>query len=260
MATWSRPGFRDQKFAEGAAAVAEVVADINADVIVLTEVGDELTSRNSTLPSPDGVSTIPMSKSAPAPTRRRSSTLRYFRIPLTGVLHAIPGREGYFRELDDADSEDDTGISKGMMVNFDFNGRTFQLYGLHLASERGGNEQDQQRIAQASIIRRHSLPAINAGAFVIVAGDLNDGRNEPALRRIRGLDDIWPDLIETGDFSFFRNTDPGSRWTYEFQGERNQIDHILLGPSIRDIVNSGGIGLGSLTRRTGERLTIGRSC
>jgi hypothetical protein len=31
------------------------------------------------------------------------------------------------------------------------------------------------------------VPAINAGEFVIVAGDLNDGRGEPALRRIRGL-------------------------------------------------------------------------
>jgi endonuclease/exonuclease/phosphatase family metal-dependent hydrolase len=242
VATWSAPGFRDQKFAEGAAAVAEVVANINADVIVLTEVGDQrdVQELNAAIVG-RGVNYPHVEVCACTDTATQQHVAVLSRFPLTGVLRAIPGREGYFRELDDADSEDDTGISKGMMVNFDFNGRNFQLYGLHLASERGGNEQDQQRIAQASIIRRHSLPAINAGAFVIITGDLNDGRNEPALRRIRGLDDIWPDLIETGDFSFFRNTDPGSRWTYEFQGERNQIDHILLGPSIRDIVNSGGI-------------------
>ena len=83
-----------------------------------------------------------------------------------------------------------------------------------LASERGGNEQDQQRIAQASLVRRHSLPAINEGAFVIVAGDLNDGRGEPALRRIRGLDDIWPDLIETGEARYFSEDDVDTRWTY----------------------------------------------
>ncbi len=41
QATWAAPGFRDTKFAEAAAAVAGVVADINADVVVLTEVGDE---------------------------------------------------------------------------------------------------------------------------------------------------------------------------------------------------------------------------
>jgi endonuclease/exonuclease/phosphatase family metal-dependent hydrolase len=242
VATWVTPGFRDQKFAEGAAAVAEVVAGINADVIVLTEVGNQrdVQELNAAIAG-RGVNYPHVEVCSCTDTATQQHVAVLSKFPLTGVLRAIPGREGYFRELDDADSEDDTGISKGMLVSFDFNGRTFQLYGLHLASERGGNEQDQQRIAQASIVRRHSLPAINAGAFVIVAGDLNDGRNEPALRRIRGLDDIWPDLIETGDFSFFRNTDPGSRWTFEFQGERNQIDHILLAPSIREIVNGGGI-------------------
>src|SRR5918993_1377438 len=41
LAIWNAPGIRDQKFAEGAAAVAKVVAGIKADVLVLTEVGDE---------------------------------------------------------------------------------------------------------------------------------------------------------------------------------------------------------------------------
>jgi hypothetical protein len=41
IAQWNEPGFRDQKFAEAAAAVAKVVAGINADVMVLTEVGNE---------------------------------------------------------------------------------------------------------------------------------------------------------------------------------------------------------------------------
>ena len=76
---------------------------------------------------------------------------------------------------------------------------------------------------------------------MFIAGDLNDGRGEPALRRIRGLDDIWPDLIQTGNYEYFRDTNPGSRWTYEFQGERNQIDHIPLSPSIKGIVVGRGI-------------------
>jgi hypothetical protein len=55
------------------------------------------------------------------------------------------------------------------------------------------------------------------------------------------LDDIWPDLIQTGSFAYFKDADPGSRWTYEFQGERNQIDHILISPSIKEIAKNGGI-------------------
>jgi endonuclease/exonuclease/phosphatase family metal-dependent hydrolase len=242
LAIWAAPGFRDQKFSEGAAAVAKVVASIKADVIVLTEVGDERDVRELTAAiAAEGVNYPHLEVCACTDTATRQHVAVLSRFPLNGVLRAIPGREGYFRELDDADSEDDTGISKGILVSFEVAGRVFQLYGLHLASERGGNEQDQQRIAQASIVRRHSLPAINAGGLVIVAGDLNDGRGEPTLRRIRGLDDIWPDLIQTGDYAYFKDTDPGSRWTYEFQGERNQIDHILISASIKEIAKVGGI-------------------
>lgn len=240
--TWAAVGFRDQKFAESAAAVAKVIAGINADVMVLTEVGDQRDVQEIVAAVElQGVQYPHAEVCACTDTATSQHIAVLSKLPLNGILRALPGREGYFRELDDADSEDETGISKGMLVSFEVAGRVFQLYGLHLASERGGNEQDQQRIAQASIVRRHSLPAINAGEFVIVAGDLNDGRGEPTLRRIRGLDDIWPDLIETGNREYFRDADLSSRWTYEFQGERNQLDHILLSPSIKGIVTSKGI-------------------
>ena len=66
---------------------------------------------------------------------------------------------------------------------------------------------------------------------MIVAGDLNDRRGEPTLRRIRGLDDIWSDLIQTGLTKY--SEDEAERWTYIFQGRRQQIDHILLSQSIK---------------------------
>jgi endonuclease/exonuclease/phosphatase family metal-dependent hydrolase len=158
------------------------------------------------------------------------------KLPLDEVTTKIVGREGYFRERDDDDSQDDTGISKGMIVRFTFEGRAFRLFGLHLASEAGPADADEQRIAQASIVRHVMLPAIVEGKeLMVVAGDLNDGRGQPAIRRISGLEDIWQDLIQTGDFKYFQQ-DPASRWTYEFQGTRNQIDHILLSPSIKTLV------------------------
>ncbi len=105
------------------------------------------------------------------------------------------------------------------------------IFGVHLASERGGHEQDQQRIAQASIVRRHVVPLLNDNEHVIIAGDMNDRRGQPTIKRIRGLDDIWPDLIQTGHWSFFEVE--SSRWTYQFRGELNQIDHILVSYSLR---------------------------
>ncbi len=67
-----------------------------------------------------------------------------------------------------------------------------------------------------------------------MAGDLNDGRSQPALRRIRGLDDIQEDLLQAGAVRHFEDGEEGTRWTYEFQGVRNQIDHILVSRSILD--------------------------
>ena len=40
LQTWNQAGHRDQKFADAAAAVAKVIADIDADMIALVEVGD----------------------------------------------------------------------------------------------------------------------------------------------------------------------------------------------------------------------------
>lgn len=241
-AQWDAPGFRNQKFAEAAAAVAGVIADINADVIVLSEVGDEEdVAELKAAIAAKGVTYSHLAVCACTDTATQQHVAVLSKFPLVSVLKAIPGREGYFTEFDDADTEEETGLSKGIRVAFEFENRMFQLYGLHLASERGGNEQDQQRIAQASIVRRHYLPALNTGEHVIVAGDLNDGRGQPALRRIQGLDDIWPDLIQTGSHKYFKDEFQQTRWTYEFRGERNQIDHILISQSMKDFARPSGI-------------------
>jgi endonuclease/exonuclease/phosphatase family metal-dependent hydrolase len=241
-AQWNAPGFRDQKFAEAADAVASVVAAINADVIVLNEVGDERdVGELKTAVAAKGVGYDHVAVCACTDANTKQHVAVLSKVPLDAIIKAIPGREGYHTELDDDDSETDTGISKGIIVTFKIAGQSVHLYGVHLASERGGNEQDQQRIAQASIVRRHYLPKLNAGEHIIVAGDLNDGRGQPALRRIRGLDDIWGDLIQTGHHKYFAEADLASRWTYDFQGERNQIDHVLLSTSFTELVTRGGI-------------------
>ena len=239
--TWETPGYRDAKFAEATRRVARYIAEhAPADVLALTEVGDrrdvaELRDRLAE----QGLD-LPHVEVCDCTARRTAQHVALLsRFPLTDAVRRLPGREGYFEELDDAESEADTGISKGLAARFEAAGRTFRLYAVHFASERGGHWQDAQRIAQASILRRLTLAAINAGEHVIVAGDLNDRRGDPALRRVRGLDDIWPDLTQTGHHRYFR--DDGERWTIEFRGQREQLDHILLSRSILAAAKRGGI-------------------
>lgn len=230
---WDRPGFRDAKFEEATKAVAKMLAELDADVLALTEVGDERDVEELRQALGAEGKNYPHSAvcdCTDSTTRQHVAVLS--RVPLSDVVHSLPGREGYYMELDDPESENDTGISKGMQAVLDTESGRITLFLVHLASERNGHEQDAQRIAQASIVRRLSIPLLNDGRHVIVAGDLNDKRGEPAILRIRGLDDIWPDLIQTGHYKYFTG-DLAQRWTYEFRGVRQQIDHILLSGSIR---------------------------
>ncbi len=233
---WNQPGYRDKKFHEAAEAVARFIVKIDADVIGLEEVGDERdvgelheAVRAAGLDYPYWVA----GKSLDPVTHQNVAL--FSRYKLSELLSPIPGLEAYDTELDDPDAERWTELTKGLRVAVHGPGQTFYVYVLHLKSERGGHESDARRIAQASIVRRNYLPLLAAGKNVIVMGDLNDGRNQPAIRRIRGRDDIQPDLIQTGRADYFDFDKLDTRWTYEYMGVRGQIDHILLSTSFKHI-------------------------
>ena len=235
---WSAPGFREARFDQATAVVGEFLATLETDVLTLTEVGDadsvsalvDVIAANGT--DYDHVIVC----SCNDPTGQRVAILS--KVPFTEEQRKIPGREAYELEVDDPDEEKDTGLSKAMRVTVAVDGEPIDIYVAHLKSERGGHEADAQRIAQASILRRTTVPALTANRHVILTGDMNDRRGQPTIRRLRGLDDIWPDLIQTGHFKFFDREEEASRWTYRFRGELNQIDHVLVSYSLRKNSNS----------------------
>lgn len=244
---WEAPGFRDARFAEATGAVASLLAPIDADVLALTEVGDDvdvaqlhdsLAARGQVYPH------VFVGESADTFTGQHVALLS--KHPIVQTLDALPGRERYLTEPDDADTEDDTGISKGLRASILAHGHTITFYVLHLVSEAGAFENDQKRVAQAGIARRHMLSALMADSLLVVAGDFNDGRGSPTLQRLRGLDDIFPDLIQTGlcvprGECYFEDDEVGERWTYTFNGERQQIDHLLLSEAVDAATIRGGI-------------------
>lgn len=241
--TWDQPGYREARFHEAAQAVATVIKKIDADVLALTEVGTEadvaeLQREVAAL----GLDYPHKAVCDSTDTFTGQHVAVLSKRKFDKVNRTIPGRERYDRELDnDVEVEDDTGISKGMQVVFEAAGQPVHLYVAHLTSERGGHEKDAQRIAQASIIRRNSLPQINDGKFVVVAGDLNDPPHDPAVRRLRGRDDIWPDLLQTGAVKYFPKDKLDTRWTYEFLGVREQLDYILISEAIETACRTQGV-------------------
>lgn len=233
-ATWNAGTFRKDKFEAAAAAVAKEIAAIGADVIALTEVGGETDVaflRDAV--AAEGLD-YPHSEVCDSSDSTGQHVAVLSRFPLSGTIMELPGREFFDVEADD-NEEGNTGVSKGMAVSFDFEGETIHLYCAHLISERGGEDSDRKRVAQASIVRRNYLERLNNGEHIIVAGDLNDPRGSAPLRRIRGRDDLFGDLIQTGTEEYWKDSSKlDERWTYEFKGERNQIDHILPSWSLRD--------------------------
>ncbi|WP_085908264.1 endonuclease/exonuclease/phosphatase family protein [Kiloniella majae] len=142
-------------------------------------------------------------------------------------------RETYLTE-NDPGNEKDTGLSKVLMVDLDVEGKPLSVLVLHLKSQRGGFEADRQRLAQASIVRRITLPIIQDGNHLVVMGDLNADRGSNALRRLRGQDDIGADLYQSSISKKFT----GDRWTYSYKGRPQQLDHVLVSPSLRKAIKS----------------------
>ena len=223
---WKDDDNRREKLKEASANVAQLIKQMNADVLTLTEVGnaedlqvliDELTDIGVTY---DHWEVCDCTDSF---TGQHVAVLSKF--PLKEVWPQIEGRAIYLEETD-GDAESETGISKGLKVTATIGGKDIDIFVVHLKSERGGYESDAQRLAQASIARRAIIRQLNEGRKVIVTGDLNSEKGTESIYRIRGFHDIYEELIQTGNSDYFESTDV--RWTYNYKGEPEQIDHILV--------------------------------
>lgn len=227
---WNDDNNRIEKLREASGHVAQFIKQIDADILTLTEVGgaadieillDELNKIDVIYEHWE------VCDCTDEFTGQHVAVLSKY--PLKEVWPQIPGSSIYLEEAD-GDSEREARISKGMKVTVSVDKKDLDVFVLHLKSERGGYESDAWRIAQASIARRSIIKQMNAGRNVIVTGDLNSEKGSPTLYRIRGFDDIYEELIQTGHSQYFSSNDV--RWTYNYRGEREQIDHILISPSL----------------------------
>jgi len=233
---WQDDRFRQKKFEESTQKVAAHLKTINADVIGLTEVGntaevkllvDELKKQGLEYKY------WKVCKSDDTGTGQHVAFLSKYE--LTDVVPSFPNRGLYFVESDQ-DEIEETGISKGMKATIKFKDAPIHLFLFHLKSERGGEDSDQRRLMQAEIARRVMIPYLQKEEYIVVMGDLNSERRHPALLTIRGFKDIEAELVQTGDTYYFEEYD--TRWTYNYKGQKEQIDHILLSLSLKNACKS----------------------
>ena len=230
---WRDERFRQKKFAEAVDKVAAHLVTLKADVLGLTEVGnkqavqalvEDLKSKGMDYPY------WSVCQSEDTGTGQYVALLSKF--PLKNIVPSFPNRGLYFEESD-YDQTASTGISKGMKVTTTVQGKELNIFLFHFKSERGGEESDQQRLMQAEIARRVTIPYLQRGEHVVVMGDLNSEPRHEVLLTLRGFRDIEEELIQTGDLYYF--DDPNIRWTYNYRGQMEQLDHILLSLSLQEL-------------------------
>jgi predicted extracellular nuclease len=123
---------------------------------------------------------------------------------------------------------------KPLLGTFSFNGQTLTVINNHLNSKGGDNglfgnvqppvlSSEVQRIAQAQIIKAtvDDLLMADANALAMVVGDLNDFQWSPPLAVLTGGTN--PSLVNLGDALLA----PNERYTYNFQGNAQTLDHQL---------------------------------
>lgn len=137
-----------------------------------------------------------------------------------------------------------------LAADFIFNGQTVTVIGNHFTSKGGSsplqgavqpstNEGEDRRAGQASLVNTlvDTILGSNANANIVVAGDFNDFQNEEPLRILTGQND-WNGTAATApagpqvlnNLSFL--LPPEERFSYIFEGNAQQIDHILVSSAL----------------------------
>ncbi|MDC0230983.1 endonuclease/exonuclease/phosphatase family protein [Aureispira] len=230
---WSDDNYRLTKFNESTNSVADQIKIINADIIGLTEVGNDTEINALVRALHDKGLTYRYYKVCKSKDTQTGQHVAFLsKYDLKDIVTSFPNRGLYFIESDD-DEVGGTGISKGMKVTVNVKGIDFHLFLFHFKSERGGEDSDQQRLMQAEIARRLTIPYIQKGDNVVLMGDFNSEKRHQVLKTIRGFNDINEELIQSGDMEYFEDYD--TRWTYNYKGQMEQIDHILLSLGIKEL-------------------------
>jgi uncharacterized protein len=145
-------------------------------------------------------------------------------------LTASPGR------IDPA-NEAWTSSRKPLAGEFVFRGRTVFVIANHLNSKGGdqGLTSQYQPVVRSSEVQRHkqatlvnafvkNILDVQKNADVITLGDMNDFEFSDTAKILEGDGELW---------SAIKSLPKSERYTYDYQGNQQVLDQILISPSIR---------------------------
>jgi predicted extracellular nuclease len=139
-------------------------------------------------------------------------------------------------DLSDGDAFADS--RKPLYVSFEAGGRVLHLINNHFSSKGGStplfgqvqppvNGSEDQRIAQARVVNGFVATLLDQDpdAGVVVLGDLNEFQFMPPVVELKGVKQ--PLLVNMTE-----SLAPSERYSYNYQGNAQALDHILLNPNL----------------------------
>ncbi|WP_438021475.1 endonuclease/exonuclease/phosphatase family protein [Sorangium sp. So ce315] len=115
------------------------------------------------------------------------------------------------------------------------NGRKVILLGVHFKSKAAPDNPDR-RLAEAQRTRAiaDALAAEHPTAAIAVLGDFNDLPGSPPVEAVAGAGRVvFHDVTAAAP--------PADRWTYDFNGQLELIDHQMVNPLLRDMLDPASV-------------------
>ncbi|WP_437678589.1 endonuclease/exonuclease/phosphatase family protein [Sorangium sp. So ce131] len=118
-------------------------------------------------------------------------------------------------------------------------GRKVILLGVHFEAKSSPDDPDR-RLAEAQRTRAiaDALAAEHPTAAITVLGDFNDLPGSPPFQAVAGAG------AGAGQVAFedvAAAVPPADRWTYDFRGQLELIDHQMVNPPLRSMLNPGSV-------------------
>ncbi len=213
-------------------AVVQGILEMRADVVGVCEVGGERGLRDLRLRLAGVGVEYPEAELVQGPDRDRCLALlsRYplvRRDSVSGVPYELHGRPQWMK--------------RGILdVTVDFGGGyRVRLVGVHLKSRLASREGEElQRRMEAHVLREHVDRVLEADPSVrlLVYGDLNETRDQPAIRELVGERGGGKQLFE-----LVAEDAAGERWTHYWKSGEvySRIDYFLANRRVRGEVSAG---------------------
>jgi endonuclease/exonuclease/phosphatase family metal-dependent hydrolase len=226
--------------------VADVIAGLDADVVMLQEVENEsVAQRLAAELLPQMGYRVYFEQGKDTFTGQDIALLA--RVPVSEI-----GRTDARAPV--AGTESDTyGVSKNLWARAQVDGVETTLIGLHLLSRPDDADRKPSREAQAEVIRQLVEEETSAGRAVVVLGDFNDFDPMGDRDGSQPITDVLARIKSAGPapsddlVNVMQRADPSRRYTAFYDRNRNDavdtdsrelsaIDHILLSPSLAERV------------------------